>query len=192
MLKREKVRRANIARLEASSPSMRCPAPAALPHGRSTLLEVNSRTTPGAAEWEPLRCLIPGFDGAVFSREWKDGLWARCCMGAPRRLGSFVGRFRPAWRAWGRCRGATASTRRRGGDRRVPSPRCCRWMTVSTRFSRRSRSSRGLLRIAAFSAMASRACQMSPATSPRGSGSGDILSVISISIRPKSARPSAS
>lgn len=22
-------------------------------------------------------CLIPGFDGAVFSREWKEALWAR-------------------------------------------------------------------------------------------------------------------
>lgn len=31
------------------------------------------------------RCLIPGFNGAVFSQESKDSLWARFCMGAPRR-----------------------------------------------------------------------------------------------------------
>ncbi len=30
-------------------------------------------------------CLIPGFDGALFSSEWKDALWARFCTGAPLR-----------------------------------------------------------------------------------------------------------
>jgi transposase-like protein len=29
--------------------------------------------------------LIPGFDGAVFSQEWKDALWARFSTGAPPR-----------------------------------------------------------------------------------------------------------
>ena len=28
---------------------------------------------------EAIRCLIPGFDGALFSREWKDALWT--CLG---------------------------------------------------------------------------------------------------------------
>src|SRR5689334_10166558 len=30
-----------------------------------------------------LRCLVPGFDGALFSLEWKDALWVKFCMGAP-------------------------------------------------------------------------------------------------------------
>jgi hypothetical protein len=29
-------------------------------------------------EWiEQVRCLVPGFDGAIFSDEWKEALWAR-------------------------------------------------------------------------------------------------------------------
>src|SRR3954469_23568224 len=32
-----------------------------------------------------LKCLVPGFDGALFSSEWKDALWAQFCMGAPAR-----------------------------------------------------------------------------------------------------------
>ena len=31
-----------------------------------------------------LRCLIPGFDGAFFSLDWKDALWARFSTAAPR------------------------------------------------------------------------------------------------------------
>jgi hypothetical protein len=31
-------------------------------------------------------CLIPGFDGAIFSLEWKEALWARYFTAAPRRL----------------------------------------------------------------------------------------------------------
>src|SRR4051812_35925840 len=31
------------------------------------------------------RCLVPGFDGALFSPEWKAALWAKVCMGAPAR-----------------------------------------------------------------------------------------------------------
>jgi hypothetical protein len=34
-----------------------------------------------------LRYLIPGFDGAISSSEWKDALWARYCTEAPRRRG---------------------------------------------------------------------------------------------------------
>ena len=30
------------------------------------------------------RCLIPGFDGAIFSQAWKDILWDRYVTGAPR------------------------------------------------------------------------------------------------------------
>ncbi|WP_207791456.1 hypothetical protein, partial [Sphingosinicella soli] len=33
----------------------------------------------------PARCLIPGFDGALFSQQWKDALWDRYSMGAPQR-----------------------------------------------------------------------------------------------------------
>ncbi|MER9032858.1 hypothetical protein, partial [Mesorhizobium sp. M0674] len=42
------------------------------------------RLVRGIAEIRP-RCLIPGFDGAYFSSESKDALWARFFMGAPRR-----------------------------------------------------------------------------------------------------------
>jgi hypothetical protein len=31
------------------------------------------------------RCLIPGFDGAVFSQSWKNAPWARFNMAAPQR-----------------------------------------------------------------------------------------------------------
>jgi hypothetical protein len=39
------------------------------------------------------RCLIPGFDGAVFSLEWRDALWARFSTGAPVRLRQSVERY---------------------------------------------------------------------------------------------------
>ncbi len=39
------------------------------------------------------RCLIPGFDGAIFSHEWKDALWDRFTMGAPRRQRQSVERY---------------------------------------------------------------------------------------------------
>ncbi len=32
------------------------------------------------------RCLIPEFDGAVLSSEWKEALWAKFSMGAPQSL----------------------------------------------------------------------------------------------------------
>ena len=38
-------------------------------------------------------CLIPGFDGALFSLEWKDALWARFCTGAPPRQRRCVERY---------------------------------------------------------------------------------------------------
>jgi hypothetical protein len=38
-------------------------------------------------------CLIPGFDGAIFSQEWKEALWARFFMGAPPRLRRSVERY---------------------------------------------------------------------------------------------------
>jgi len=37
--------------------------------------------------------LIPGFDGALFSQEWRDALWARFYMAAPRRQRRSVERF---------------------------------------------------------------------------------------------------
>src|SRR3954463_7903669 len=40
-----------------------------------------------------IRCLIPGFDGAVFSPEWKDALWVRFTMGAPQRQRRSVERY---------------------------------------------------------------------------------------------------
>jgi hypothetical protein len=39
------------------------------------------------------RCLIPDFDGALFSAKWSDALWARFSMGAPLRLRQSVERY---------------------------------------------------------------------------------------------------
>jgi hypothetical protein len=39
------------------------------------------------------RCLIPDFDGAVFSREWKEALWAKFSTAAPQRLRQSVERY---------------------------------------------------------------------------------------------------
>jgi hypothetical protein len=71
-------------------------APVALAAG--TALAVGSLAVQGHADVETLggdrpcslfvlRCLIPGFDGAISSSEWKDALWARYYMEAPRRRG---------------------------------------------------------------------------------------------------------
>ena len=40
----------------------------------------------------PSRCLISDFDGAVFSHEWKDALWARFFTAALQRQRRFVTR----------------------------------------------------------------------------------------------------
>ena len=39
------------------------------------------------------RCLIPGFDGVLFTAGWKEALWARYSTGAPRRLRQSVERY---------------------------------------------------------------------------------------------------
>jgi hypothetical protein len=43
-------------------------------------------------QWR-LSCLIPGVDGAVFSREWKEALWSKFSMGAPQRKRRSVERY---------------------------------------------------------------------------------------------------
>ena len=56
----------------------------------------------GDVRVEPLqlaRCLIPGFDGAILSTGWKDALWARFFMGAPRRQRRSVERYNIVKRA---------------------------------------------------------------------------------------------
>jgi transposase len=40
-----------------------------------------------------LRCLVPAFDGAYFSREWKEALWDRYFTGAPQRQRRSVERY---------------------------------------------------------------------------------------------------
>src|SRR5260370_34681766 len=60
----------------------------------------------------PPRCLVPGFDGAVFSREWKEALWARFYTAAPGRQRQSVERYSIVKRAWGPWSDATGSTRR--------------------------------------------------------------------------------
>jgi hypothetical protein len=39
------------------------------------------------------RCLIPEFDGAFLSCEWRDALWAKFSMGAPVRRRRCVERY---------------------------------------------------------------------------------------------------
>ena len=39
----------------------------------------------GATASSVSNCLIPGFDGAIFSHEWKEALWPKFCTGAPPR-----------------------------------------------------------------------------------------------------------
>jgi hypothetical protein len=34
--------------------------------------------------FEPTRCLIPGFDDVILSKEWKDTLWDKFVTEAPR------------------------------------------------------------------------------------------------------------
>jgi hypothetical protein len=61
-----------------------------------------------AAEWRELRealrlakvphystlgCLVPDFDGALHSHEWREALWARFTMGAPQRRRRSVERY---------------------------------------------------------------------------------------------------
>ena len=46
-----------------------------------------------------LLCLIPEFDGALFSLEWKEGLWARFFTAAPPRQRQSVEQYRIVKRA---------------------------------------------------------------------------------------------
>src|SRR5579871_143230 len=45
------------------------------------------------------RCLVPGFDGALFGRQWKDALWARYSTGAPARQRQSVEQYKIVKRA---------------------------------------------------------------------------------------------
>ena len=38
------------------------------------------------------RCLVPAFDGVLFSHQWKDALWDKYFTGAPARQRRCVGR----------------------------------------------------------------------------------------------------
>ncbi len=45
------------------------------------------------------RCLIPGFDGAILSQDWKDALLDKFYMGAPQRQRQSVERYKIVKRA---------------------------------------------------------------------------------------------
>jgi len=47
----------------------------------------------GPSDLSSTRCLVPAFDGASLSSDSKDALWAKFCMGAPRRLRRSVERY---------------------------------------------------------------------------------------------------
>ncbi len=39
------------------------------------------------------RCLIPDFNGVIFSSDWKEALWSKFYMGAPRQQRRCVERY---------------------------------------------------------------------------------------------------
>jgi hypothetical protein len=45
------------------------------------------------------KCLIPSFDGAIFSKEWKEALWARFSTAAPPRQRQSVEQYKIVKRA---------------------------------------------------------------------------------------------
>jgi acyl CoA:acetate/3-ketoacid CoA transferase alpha subunit len=47
-----------------------------------------------AGGWALVACLIPGFDGAIFSVAWREALWARFFTAAPPRLRRSVAQSR--------------------------------------------------------------------------------------------------
>ncbi|WP_208110878.1 hypothetical protein, partial [Aquamicrobium defluvii] len=48
-------------------------------------LLAGSRDGANLAGLRHIRCLIPAFDGVIFSPEWEEALWARFYTAAPRR-----------------------------------------------------------------------------------------------------------
>jgi hypothetical protein len=70
------------------------------PDGGDDLLDLPLRMGAGIARVRlEASCLIPDFDGAVSSREWKEALWDRFCMGAPARQRQCVERYNIVKRA---------------------------------------------------------------------------------------------
>src|SRR5690606_25028725 len=56
-----------------------------------------SSSPPLAHGW--IRCLVPGFDGALFGQQWKDALWARFSTIAPARQRRFDEQYKIVKRA---------------------------------------------------------------------------------------------
>jgi hypothetical protein len=57
------------------------------------LMEAEASEIHIAANRRVPRCSSPGFDGAVFSREWKDALLTKFSTGAPRQHWRSVERY---------------------------------------------------------------------------------------------------
>ncbi len=57
------------------------------------MLALHEEGSPAFAKLRSFRCLIPGFDGAVFSPELKDALWASFSTVAPQRRRQSVERY---------------------------------------------------------------------------------------------------
>ena len=49
--------------------------------------------SPAIACAKETKCLVPAFDGAYFSHEWKEALWGRFYTGAPPRQRRSVERY---------------------------------------------------------------------------------------------------
>ena len=69
------------------------------PRVKGLTIMVNSLFNGWRMEDVWLGCLIPGFDGAVFSPEWRDALWARFFTAAPQRQRRSVERYNIVKRA---------------------------------------------------------------------------------------------
>lgn len=65
----------------------------ALTSRRAQLVEMRKRLL------AQIRCLVPGFDGALFGHQWKDALWARFYTAAPARQRRCVERYKIVKRA---------------------------------------------------------------------------------------------
>jgi len=81
------------------------------------------------------RCLVPAFDGAIFSLEWKEALWDKFYTAAPRRLSLQPSGDDPSFVAFIAASDAPGNDVSESALRRVFNatgyPACQRWLETS-------------------------------------------------------------